>query len=395
MQTTFNPIDFAPEKWAQAAKYAGIKYVIPMAKHHDGFCMFDTKTTDYKITDAKTPFHRNPKADVLKEIIGAFTQKDFRIGIYFSKPDWHNRDYWSDYFPPLDRNVNYDPEIYPEKWQQYVQFTQDQIMELMSNYGEIDILWLDGGWVAKQEAGDIREFYSNSLRNSTSGFLKQKIVNQDIQMDKIAAMARAQQPGLIVVDRAVPGVNENYLTPENRVPEKMIPFPWESCITATSSWSYTPNDTYKSARQLIHMLVDIVSKGGNLLLNIGPGPNGDWDATAYERLREIGDWMHVNQEGIYATRALAPFQEGNVRFTQNRRTKAVYAIYLSDEKARTMPSSVIINSIAPKKGSAIELLGFGHVKWRKTNEGILITVPEKAITNPPCKEAWTFKIIVK
>ena len=147
-------------------------------------------------------------------------------------------------------------------------------------------------------------------------------------MDDIAAMARVQQPGLIVVDRAVPGVNENYLTPENRVPEAMIPFPWESCITATSSWSYTPNDTYKSTRQLIHILVDIVSKGGNLLLNIGPGPNGDWDATAYERLKEIGDWMQVNKEGIYATRAVAPYQEGNVRFTQNRSTKVVYAIYL-------------------------------------------------------------------
>ena len=204
-----------------------------------------------------------------------------------------------------------------------------------------------------------------------------------------------QQPGLIVVDRAVPGVNENYLTPENRVPEEMIPFPWESCITATNSWSYTPNDTYKSARQLIHMLVDIVSKGGNLLLNIGPGPNGDWDATAYERLREIGDWMQVNKEGIYATRAVAPYLEGNIRFTQHRETKAVYAIYLPDAKESTLPETIEIRSMQPKKGSVVELLGYGKVKWKRADQGVLISIPENARAHPPCKEAWTFKMIVE
>jgi alpha-L-fucosidase len=395
LQKTFNPIDFAPERWAKAAKYAGIRYVMPMSKHHDGFCMFDTKTTDYKITDKKTPFHTAPKADIVKEIVKSFSSEGFRIGMYFSKPDWHSRDYWSDYFPPLDRNVNYDPDSYPEKWEKFVQFTHEQIMELMTNYGDIDILWLDGGWVAKQNPQEMEDFYRNSLKNIPSGFLKNKIVNQDIRMDEIAAKARKLQPGLIVVDRAVPGVNENYLTPENRIPEKMIPFPWESCITATNSWSYTPNDTYKSSKQIIHILVDIVSKGGNLLLNIAPGPNGDWDSTAYQRLQEIGDWMHLNSEAIYDTRAIAPYRSGKVCYTQNKKTKAVYSIYLPDKDETTLPSKVRLHSIHPKKGSIINLLGYGKVKWEKVDGDVIITVPGKAIVNPPCKEAWTFKMVVE
>jgi len=139
------------------------------------------------------------------------------------------------------------------------------------------------------------------------------------------------------------------------------------------------------------MLVDIVAKGGNLLLNIAPGPDGRWHDEAYVLLKEIGDWMEVNSEAIYGTRALAPYKDGKVCLTR-KQDATVYAIYLPDENETTLPSKVWLNSIQAKQGSGIELLGYGKVKWEKTGNGMLIHVPQKAISNPPCNEAWAFKI---
>ena len=389
--TTFNPVGFDPGKWATAARDAGMKYVVFTTKHHDGFCMFDTKQTDYKVTGINSPFRSNEKANIAKEIFDAFRAEGMWAGAYFSKPDWHSEYYWDPYWPPLDRNVNYDPEAYPERWEKFVQFTQSQIMELMSDYGKIDILWLDGGWVAKQDPEEIRDFYQQFPVNSSGGFLKSRMVNQDIRMDELARKAREKQPGLIVVDRAVEGKNQNYLTPENRVPEVAIPFPWESCIIAGGGWSWVPDAKYKSGREAIHMLVDIVAKGGNLLLNIAPGPDGKWHDEAYVLLKEIGDWMSVNGEAIYGTRALAPYKDGKVCLTR-KQDSAVYAIYLPDENETTLPSKVWLNSIQAKQGSEIELLGYGKVKWEKTGNGMIINIPKKAIANPPCKVAWAFRI---
>jgi alpha-L-fucosidase len=389
--TTFNPVDFDPEKWATAAKNAGMKYVVFTTKHHDGFCMFDTKQTEYKVTGKESPFRTHEKANIAKEIFDAFRTQGMWAGAYFSKPDWHSEYYWDPYFPPQDRNVNYNPDDYPERWEKFVQFTHKQIMELMTDYGKIDILWLDGGWVAKQDTEEMRNFYQASYENSSSGFLKHRIVNQDIRMDELARKAREKQPGLIVVDRAVPGKNQNYLTPENRVPEAALPFPWESCIIAGGGWSWVPEAKYKNGREAIHMLVDIVAKGGNLLLNIAPGPDGKWHDEAYVLLKEIGDWMDVNSDAIYGTRALAPYKDGKVCLTR-KQDGIVYAIYLPDENETALPSKVWLNSIQANRGSDVELLGYGKVKWEKTGNGMLIHVPKKAISNPPCKEAWAFKI---
>ena len=125
-------------------------------------------------------------------------------------------------------------------------------------------------------------------------------------MARISKMARQHQPGLLVVDRWVNGQYENYLTPENKVPEKALSVPWESCITMATSWSYVKTDRYKSVRELVHLLVDVVAKGGNLLLNIGPSPDGEWASDAYDRLRGMTAWMNVNSEAIYETRAISP-----------------------------------------------------------------------------------------
>ncbi|WP_339706042.1 alpha-L-fucosidase [Algoriphagus aquimarinus] len=141
----FNPTGFDPTQWADAAQKAGMKYVVFTTKHHDGFNMFDNQFTDYKISNG--PFKNNPKADVAKYVFDAFREKDMMIGDYFSKPDWHSQYYWWDYRATLDRNVNYDIRKHPWRWNQYVQFTHNQLNELTTNYGDIDIFWIDGGWV--------------------------------------------------------------------------------------------------------------------------------------------------------------------------------------------------------------------------------------------------------
>jgi alpha-L-fucosidase len=393
LKSTFNPILFDPDRWAEAAAAAGMRYVVFTTKHHDGFCMFDTQETDYKITDQGCPFHTHEKADVTKAIFDAFRDRGMWTGAYFSKPDWHNQNYWNPYFPPRDRNVNYDPEVYPERWERFVQFTHNQILELMTNYGRVDILWLDGGWVAKKDSVDIRSWYGGWVEETTSGFFKRNIVNQDIRMDELVVKARQRQPGLIVVDRAVPGKNQNYLTPENRVPEKELPYPWESCIIAGGSWSWIPDPKYKSVRETVHLLVDIVAKGGNLLLNIAPSPEGAWDHDAYALLAGIGDWMAVNSAAIYGTRAVAPYKSGQVCFTQKPAEGTVYAIYLAVENETAPPSVITAEGISPAAGANVSMLGVeGNLEWESREHGFSVTVPAEVQANPPCSDAWILRI---
>jgi len=392
LKNTFNPVKFNPDKWAKAAKNAGMKYVVFTTKHHDGFSMFDSKYTNYKITDSKTPFSSNPKSNITKEIFKSFRNEGLWTGAYFSKPDWNSEYYWDPKYPPMDRNVNYSPEENPEKWQKYIDFTHNQIMELMTDYGKIDILWLDGGWVAKASKKEIIDWYTKTLNSSNEGYLKHRIVNQDIKMDELVVKARKKQPGLIVVDRAVHGKNQNYLTPENRVPEKTLPYPWESCIISGGGWSYTPDAKYMSGREGIHLLVDVVAKGGNLLLNIAPSPEGEWQQGAYDLLEEYGNWMKVNNTAIYATKPIAPYKQKNICMTQNKEGN-VFLFYLAEEGENKIPSEIIVTSINPKKGTKINILGSKtRLKWEKQAEGFKIIIPEKLRNNPTSKYAWVFKV---
>ncbi len=377
LKKTFNPTKFNPDKWAIAAKNAGMKYVVFTTKHHDGFSMFDSKFTDYKITDSETPFSVHPKANITKEIFDSFRNEGLWAGAYFSKPDWNHKNYWDPYYPPFDRNVNYDPTLYPEKWEKYVQFTHNQILELMSDYGKIDILWLDGGWVKKRSDQNIDKNYKEKFEENKSGngFLKHRVISQDIRMDELVEKAREKQPGLIVVDRAVHGKNQNYLTPENRVPEKPLPYPWESCIIAGGGWSYTFDANYMSGREAIHILIDIVAKGGNLLLNIAPSPEGEWDSGAYDLLEDIGDWMKVNNEAIYNTRSIAPFKYDNICITTNANS-TIYLIYLVREGQTSIPSQIEFPRDVSKNMEAT-ILGMGSkLKWSKKDDGISFVIPE-------------------
>ncbi len=364
LNETFNPTDFDPDAWAAVAAAAGMKYVAFTTKHHDGFCMFDTRTTDYRVTHPTCPFHTSPRANITREVFDAFRRKGLAISCYFSKSDWHSPYYWSPDAPALDRNPNYDTAERPELWAGFVDFVHRQVEELMTDYGPIDMLWLDGGQVRPPR--------------------------QDIQMDRLAEMARRRQPGLIIADRTVGGRHENFITPEQTVPDKPLGVPWECCITLGQHWKHFPGDSFKPAGEVIRMLADVAAKGGNLLLGVGPDPAGRFPAAAIERLGEIGDWMKINGEAIYGTEPIAPYGCGTVRLT--RKGTTAYAIVPAQDESGAPPRQVRIDGIAPAAGSKVTLLGSGAViAWRAEGHGFVADLCGLAA---PCPHAWTLRFAI-
>ncbi len=303
---TFNPIKFAPKRWAQLAKECGFKYLLFTTKHHDGFCMYDTKYTDYKITAPDCPFHTSENADIVKGLCNAFREEGLGISLYFSKPDWDSPYFWVPEFEnTYSCNTNYNVWEKPEIWEKFTEFTHNQLKELTGNYGKVDVLWLDGGWVSPDMA------------------------NQDIHLEKVIPEIRqTTQPHLIVADRGVGGAYENILTPEQTCPDHPIMVPWESCITIGDDFSYRYgcNVHQKSMKQLIHMFLDIVAKGGNLALNLTPQPDGELPENQISAINEMGQWLKINGEGIYGTRPFAPYNKRNICYTQKE--DAVYAFLL-------------------------------------------------------------------
>ena len=308
MNKSFNPLRFQPEEWASFAAEAGFKYFILTTKHHDGFCMYDSKYSNYKVTNEDCPFHTHKYANIAKHLFDAFRAKGIAIAPYFSKPDWHCPWYWAkDQELPVAhwRNPTYDPVKKPELWNQFVEYTHNQLTEIAQDLGPVDILWLDGGQVRPQNG-------------------------QNIRLMDLADKLRQKNPGLILADRTVGGETENYITPEQQVPDHFISVPWESCVTIGRSFSFNYEDDLKSARQLVHILVDIVGKGGNLALNIGAQPDGRLPVKACQRALELGAWLKENGEAIFKTRALSPYFAGDWSFTRNAENR--FAILRLPEK---------------------------------------------------------------
>lgn len=386
---TFDPVKFDPGQWARIAADAGTRYFVFTTKHHDGFAMWDTKTTDYRITAPDVPYHANANANVVKVLFDAFRKKSFMVGAYFSKPDWHVPTFWVPGEPVLTRHTTYDVKQHPERWNRFKAFTHAQIDELMSGYGPVDILWLDGGWV-RPDAPE----------------------GEDIDMPAIAASARAKQPGLLVVDRTVGHGYEDYLTPEgtHSMPQQYTTDIWEACTPlGQQSWAYNPDDVYRPVSEIVGYLVKATARNGALLLDVGPDGNGEIPPAAVERLRGIGAWLKVNGEAIYATRPLAPYERGRLFFSQKRDGER-YAIWLSAQADRAstpkskrapdaatdsaLPTTLTIPAEVAAGRTEIALLGSKQPLKAATGAAgeLVVAIPEALRKHPLGEHAWAFKI---
>jgi len=365
LNKSFNPVCVDPDAWAEMASRNGFKYLIFTTKHHDGFCMFDTQQTDYRITSPDCPFHTNKHANLTKSVFDAFRRKGIAIAAYFSKPDWHCPWYWADGMElPVGhwRNPTYDPAKRPDVWDKYVDFTHRQIMELMTDHGRIDILWLDGGQVAPQNG-------------------------QDVRLSEVVRRARELQPWLLTADRTVGGENENYITPEQSVPSEPIHVPWESCVTVGKAFSFRFDEQYKTPRQLVHLLIDVVCRGGNLALNIAPQPNGMLPAAAVRAVDGMGTWLRANGEAIYGTRMTTPNECGTVAFTKKQ--DAVYALVRLSEQEKLGESLVIP---WPGEVGKITLLGCkAEVAFERCQDGLRVEIPYELIGSCPIAPVFQMK----
>ena len=358
LKDKFNPTKFNPEQWADVMEDAGMKYMIFTTKHHDGFCMFDSKYSDFSI--AKGPFKDNPRKDVARYVFDAFRNKGFMMGCYFSKPDWHCQWFWNPYYATPNRRINYKKEQHPDWWKNYQDFTENQLNELMTNYGHFDILWLDGGWITGEE----------------------------IRLDNVLEKARKRYPGLISVDRTIRGKNENYQTPERGVPATQLDYPWESCITLSNDWGWVPNAPFKSPQKVIGTLAEITAKGGSLLLGVGPTPEGEIEPAVVERLHAIGEWLRANGKAIYNTRTTPNYHCGNLWFTADKDGRTLYAIYALPD-GETLPATLEWTGNEPV-GKVKLLKGNKTLKCVKKDGKVQVTLP-KGIANEPVALQFTIK----
>ncbi len=320
----FNPDLYNPKEWARQAKEAGMKYVVLTAKHHEGFCLFDSKYTDYKATN--TPFGR----DIIKEYVDAFRAEGLKVGFYYSLIDWHHPDYTIDRQHPQrqENDAAYEKLNVGKDMKKYQEYMKNQVTELLTNYGEISIIWFDFSFPGQNGKG-----------------------NADWDSENLLKLTRKLQPGIIVDDRLdlrdVEG-GWDFTTPEQ---VKVAKWPemngkkiaWETCQTFSGSWGYYRDEyTWKSPSQLLELLIESVSKGGNLLLNVGPTARGTFDFRAQSSLGSMGEWMKVNSRSIYGcTEAPAGFTApDNTLLTYNPVTRRLYVHLLAYPMGRVSLSGI-------------------------------------------------------
>ncbi len=300
----FNPDLYDPKTWARAAKQAGMKYFVITTKHHEGFALWDSKYTDYKVTN--TPYGK----DLLKPMVEAFREEGLKIGFYHSLLDWHHPHYTVDPCHPMRENIAYIEGDKDRNLDIYADYLYKQSEELMTGFGDIDILWYDFSIAQSEKFGPKGKDQWKS--------------------EKLIEMVRKHQPGIIINDRLQ--IDQDIKTPEQYQPREWLkvngkPVVWEACQTFSGSWGYhRDEDTWKSVDMLVQMLIDSVSKGGNLLLNVGPTARGEFDDRALERLQGTGEWMKRHGRSIYGcTQAPDNFICPNdCRYTYNEKTNTLY-----------------------------------------------------------------------
>ncbi|MDR3253256.1 MAG: alpha-L-fucosidase [Tannerella sp.] len=350
----FNPDLYDAKAWAKKAKQAGMKYAVLTSKHHEGFCLFDSKFTDYKSTN--TPIKR----DLIKEFVEAFRAEGLKVGFYYSLIDWHHPHFTIDDVHPLrtDKKEDYAKMNEGRDFSIYRKYLQDQVRELLTNYGKIDILWLDFSYPGKYGKG-----------------------NEDWGSKELLALIRKLQPGIIVDDRLDLGEYEDgqdFTTPEQYKVEKWPErygrkFPWETCQTFSGSWGYYRDETsWKDTKQLLVLLIESVGKGGNLLLNVGPTGRGDFDYRADAALAGMGEWMGHNSRSIYGcTEAPEDFKApASSLLTYNPTSNRLY-IHLLDYPLQNL----VLPGYAGRIKYAQLLHDASEVRFRESDGNVNISLP--------------------
>ena len=310
----FNPDMFDAKEWARQAKAAGMKYAVLTTKHHEGFCMFDSAYTDYKCTNTAAG------RDLVREYVDAFRAEGIRIGFYYSLIDWHHPEFPIDMLHPRRDDPDAREQSEGRDMRKYAEYMRNQVRELLTNYGKIDVLWFDFS-------------YSGSKPEPGKEWMKGK-GKDDWEAEKLIALARELQPGIIIDNRTE--IDQDIWTPEQYQVKQWVRHPetgelctWEACQTFSGSWGYHRDEsTWKSPEMLIRMLVNTVSLGGNLLMNVGPTSRGYLDYRAEEALRVYADWMKYNSRSIYgctmAEPDILPSLPDDCRFTQSEDGKRLY-----------------------------------------------------------------------
>jgi len=300
----FDPDLYDPGAWADAAKGAGMKYFVVTTKHHEGFCLWDTALTDYKAPN--TPAGR----DLLKPMVNAFRERGLKVGFYHSLLDWHHPDYTVDQFHPMRENEEYIAQDEQRDLDRYVDYLHGQTRELLTQFGDVDIMWFDFSVTASDR-------FPGKGKN-------------EWRAEELIEMVRELQPGILIDDRLQ--IDQDIKTPEQYVPREWLrvdgqPVIWEACHTFSGSWGYHRDEaSWKSVDTLVRMLIDTVGKGGNLLLNVGPTGRGEFDRRALDRLSGIGEWMKRHGRSIYGC-TQAPDQYAcpdDCRYTYNPDTNRLY-----------------------------------------------------------------------
>ena len=310
----FNPDMFDPKEWARQAKKAGMKYAVLTTKHHEGFFLFVSKYTDYKVTN--TPYGK----DIVKEYVDAFRSEGLKVGLYYSLIDWHHPEFTIDWLHPRRCEENAQEISSKRNMKIYAEYMRNQVRELLTNYGKIDIMWFDYSY--KDEA----------RRPSTAQSWMEGKGKDEWESDKLNELIRSLQPDIIINNRM--DIEQDIWTPEQYVPQPWLKHPktgelvtWEACHTFSGSWGYHRDEsTWKSPELLIDILINTVSCGGNLIMNVGPTARGEFDSRAEDSLEAFAKWMKYNSRSIYnCTMAEPEFKTPRgCRLTQSQDGKRLY-----------------------------------------------------------------------